>query len=168
VRVHAENLLNDEDRAETLAVAGMGAIGVHLLAVLVFTLTTPAVSPSAGVTIMVCAWTGCTESANEAPSAAPVAVALMAPRRDSRPRSGKSCDRRPYPAPGKSLKNAQSLCCGRTGPQSQLGDVIEVQILRTLHFHEARDGALELERTVASGRDRPDCGGEQMNFTFFS
>jgi len=47
---------------------------------LVLTFTAPAVSPSVGVTIMVCACTGCTDSANVLPSATPVAA--RAARRD--------------------------------------------------------------------------------------
>ena len=71
VLVHAEDLLHDQDGAEARGrwPAWRDRPSISLPS-LVFTFTAPAVRPSVGVTIMVCACTGWTASAKVLPSAA--------------------------------------------------------------------------------------------------
>src|SRR3954471_4606621 len=118
---------------------------------LVFTLTSPAVKPSAGVVMTVCAQTGWAASAKPAPS---VVVAASAVRRDSAVslRETRSpsmissrlvCGAKPMLAASSSTITIRRVSAGL--------DMRQGEILRTLHLHQSRHGALELEDAVALG-----------------
>src|SRR5688572_23434198 len=131
---------------------------------LVLTLTSPAVSPSAAVVIMVWAHTGWTDNAKLLPSAVPT----IAVRRD-RPCSVREIMRSPSISYLPRVESRASLGAAAYGPQSQLGDMIQGKILRALHLHEPRDRALELEGTLAldveAGRGR-GCRADELHFLF--
>src|SRR5437660_456542 len=111
---------------------------------LVFTLTSPAVKPSAGVVMTVCAQTGWAARAKPAPS---VVAAASAVRRDSavslRETRSPSMVKLPVDCGAKPMLAASGPTITIRRVSGGL-DMRQGEILRTLHLHQARHGALEL------------------------